>query len=120
MKGWRSAKWRRPYIEERSLPDKVELYLPMESLISEENLRALHEKFGDSVYKLDYNRLSILSSAYLEEYVTNNSLGNQMYQAQMYQAQMYQARMYQAQNLSAQKKRLWYWNIAANGEMHQK
>ena len=44
----------------------------------------------------------------------------QMYQAQMYQARMYQARMYQAQNLSAQKKRLWYWNIAANGEMHQK
>ena len=78
LKGWRSAKWRRPYIEERSLPDKVELYLPMESLISEENLRALHEKFGDSVYKLDYNRLSILSSAYLEEYVTNNSLRNQI------------------------------------------
>ena len=78
LKGWRDAKWRRPYIEERSLPDKVELYLPMESLISEETLHALHEKFGNRIDKLDHNGLSILSSAYIDEFVTNNSLRNQI------------------------------------------
>lgn len=78
LKGWRSAKWRRPYIEERSLPDKVELYLPMESLISDETLHALHDKFGNQIDNLDHNGLSILSSAYVDEFVTNNSLRNQL------------------------------------------
>lgn len=76
LKGWKSAKWRRPYIEERSLPDKVELYLPMESLISEKTLSALHERFGNRINALDYNGLSILASAYMDEYVTNSSLRN--------------------------------------------
>ena len=78
LKGWKSAKWRRPYIEERSLPDKVELYLPMESLISEDTLRVLRMKFGNKIDSLDHNRLSILSSAYIDEYVTNSSLRNQI------------------------------------------
>ncbi len=78
LKGWRSAKWRRPYIEERSLPDKVELYLPMESLISDDTLHALQDKFGNGIDNLDYNRLSILTSAYIDEFVTNNSLRNQL------------------------------------------
>lgn len=78
LKGWRSAKWRRPYIEGRSLPDKVELYLPMESLISDETLRALRDMFGSKIDSLDHNGLSILSSAYIDEYVTNNSLRNQL------------------------------------------
>lgn len=78
LKGWRSAKWRRPYIEERSLPDKVELYLPMESLISDDTLHALQEKFGNLIDNLDHNGLSILSSAYIDEFVTNNSLRNQL------------------------------------------
>lgn len=78
LKGWKSAKWRRPYIEERSLPDKVELYLPMESLISETTLHALREKFGRQIDQLNHNGLSILSTAYSEGYVTNNSLRNQL------------------------------------------
>ncbi|MDE6717011.1 MAG: putative DNA binding domain-containing protein [Muribaculaceae bacterium] len=78
LKGWRSAKWRRPYIEERTLPDKVELYLPMESLISDDTLHALHDKFGNQIENLDHNGLSILSSAYIDEFVTNNSLRNQL------------------------------------------
>lgn len=78
LKGWRSAKWRRPYLEEHSLPDKVELFLPMESLISDETLLALREKFGDRIDNLDYNRMSILSSAYIDEFVTNSSLRNQL------------------------------------------
>ncbi len=78
LKGWKSAKWRRPYIEERSLPDKVELYLPLESLISEESLSALREKFGSIIDSLDHNRLSILSGAYIDEYVTNSSLRAQI------------------------------------------
>lgn len=78
LKGWKCAKWRRPYIEERSLPDKVELYLPMESLISETTFHALREKFGRQIDQLNHNGLSILSTAYLEGYVTNNSLRNQL------------------------------------------
>lgn len=78
LKGWKSAKWRRPYIEERSLPDKVELYLPMESLISEKILQALRNRFGDIIDKLDHNRLSILSDAYINDHVTNSSLRSQI------------------------------------------
>lgn len=78
LKGWKSANWRRPYIEERSLPDKVELYLPMESLISENILIELRLKFGDALDRLDHNKISILSSAYIDEYVTNNSLQTQV------------------------------------------
>ena len=78
LKGWKSAKWRRPYIEERSLPDKVELYLPLESLISEETTAALRKLFGSAVDNLDYNRLSVLTRAYTEDNVTNSSLRNQI------------------------------------------
>lgn len=78
LKGWRNSKWRRPYIEEHSRPDKVVLYLPMESLISRESIHGLREKFGDKIDNLDYNRLSILASAYMEDFVTNTSLRNQV------------------------------------------
>ena len=78
LKGWKSAKWRRPFIEERSQPDKVELYLPMESLISDDTLHALHEKFGNKIDSLDHNKLSILSSAHIYETITNSSLRNQI------------------------------------------
>lgn len=76
LKGWKDARWRRPYIEERSNPEKVELFLPMESLISEERLSILKTLFGERIDDLDYNRLSILASAQSSDHVTNKSLQN--------------------------------------------
>ena len=78
VKGWRYAKWRRPYIEEQSQPDKVVLYLPMESLIPDQIINALREKFGSQIDSLEPNSLLILSSAYEDGCVTNNSLRNQL------------------------------------------
>ena len=76
FKGWRSAKWRQPFIEEHSRPDKVELYLPMESLISDPILNALRENFGQQIDSLAPNEIIILSNAYKEGSVTNISLRN--------------------------------------------
>ena len=78
MKGWKSAKWRRPYIEERLSPDTVELFLPLESLFSEETLSAIRAIFGEKIDNLDHNRLFILTVAYKDKGVTNKSLRNQL------------------------------------------
>lgn len=76
FKGWRSAKWRQPFIEEHSRPDNVKLYLPMESLISDPILNALRENFGQQIDSLAPNEIIILSNAYKEGSVTNISLRN--------------------------------------------
>ena len=59
FKGWRSAKWRQPFIEEHSRPDNVKLYLPMESLISDPILNALRENFGQQIDSLAPNEIII-------------------------------------------------------------
>lgn len=74
MKGWKFANWRRPTIEEMVHPDKVELFLPFESIISEEVLRILAERFGPKVKDIEPEKLLILSNIVVEKRINNQSL----------------------------------------------
>ncbi len=76
MEGWKYAKWRRPYISEKSHPDVVELYLPLESLVSDTTITELKNIFGESVVGLPHNEIIILSMAVSDEDVSNASLQN--------------------------------------------
>lgn len=75
MQGWKDANWRRPYIEETGKPDKVELFLPMESLISDEVVAELKSVFGEKIESLSHNVLTTLAFA-----VENDEFSNGMLQ----------------------------------------
>ena len=74
MQGWKEANWRRPYIEETGKPDKVELFLPMESLISDDVVAELNNIFGDKVESLSHNILPTLTFAVETEELSNGML----------------------------------------------
>ena len=50
--GWRAQHWRLPIIREKVQPDRVNVVLPMVSLLPEESLQRLRSRFG-----LKFNRL---------------------------------------------------------------
>lgn len=79
MKGWKFANWRRPNIEETVHPDKVELFLPLESIISNAVLRILENQFGPKVKDLEPEKLLILSNIVVERRVSNQSLQSLLY-----------------------------------------
>ncbi len=76
LEGWKYAKWRRPYINEKSHPDVVELYLPLESLVSDSTIAELKSIFGNNIIELPHNEIIILSMATTEDEVSNASLQN--------------------------------------------
>ncbi len=76
IEGWKFAKWRRPYICEKSHPDTVELFLPLESLFSEDTISELKHIFGESIISIPHNELIILATALTEGTVSNSSLQN--------------------------------------------
>ena len=73
--GWREANWRKPIISEKQRPDKVELLMPLESLLSEQTKASLVELFGENkLNELDHNELNVLALAITTGKVTNESL----------------------------------------------
>lgn len=73
--GWREANWRKPIISEKQRPDKVELLMPLESLLSEQTKASLVKLFGDNkLNELDHNELNVLALAITTGKVTNESL----------------------------------------------
>ncbi len=76
LEGWKYAKWRRPYINEKSHPDVVELYLPLESLVSDSTIAELKSIFGNNITELPHNEIIIISMATTEDEVSNASLQN--------------------------------------------
>ncbi len=72
--GWEDLKWKRPYIEERSRPNKVVLTLSMESLLDKAILEDLEKRFGGGIKTLSQNKLVTLALAYSEEEITNERL----------------------------------------------
>lgn len=74
LEGWKFAKWRRPYISEKSHPDVIELYLPLESLFSDTTLDGLKQIFGEQITDISHNELIILAMALSENVVSNSSL----------------------------------------------
>ena len=70
--GWRSQHWRDPRIEERDRPSRVHLELPMVSLMPDEVLHDLNQRFGAGrVERLAEPEVQALVTAYLESQVTN-------------------------------------------------
>ena len=72
--GWEELKWKRPYIMEKSRPNKVVLTMSMESLLDESVLEALEKRFGEKVKTLSQDQMVTLALAYSEEEITNERL----------------------------------------------
>ena len=63
MHGWKNENLRTPYIVESGRPDTVELFLPLESMLSDEVKKELEDLFGEEVLDLDRSMLTILALA---------------------------------------------------------
>ena len=72
--GWEKQNWKRPYISERSRPNKVILTMSMESLFDENIKNALRQLLGERVENLPKLQMTVLSLAYSEEEITNERL----------------------------------------------
>ena len=72
--GWEKQNWKRPYIVERSRPNKVILTMSMESLLDENVKNGLIRLFGERVEQLPRPQLMALAMAYSEEEITNERL----------------------------------------------
>jgi predicted HTH transcriptional regulator len=55
MKGWSTTNWRRPYLNETAMPDRVELFLPMSTLVADAAPNSGDSSRGDSC---DSNKLN--------------------------------------------------------------
>lgn len=74
MEGWRRNNWKTPFIFERTRPDKVEIWLSMQSLIQPEVLDELNNRLGIEAQKLSAQEQTVLALALTEENVTNERL----------------------------------------------
>lgn len=75
QKGWKDANWRRPYIIEKTQPDKVELVMPLESLMNNETELELNKRFGHSILSnLTHYELTALALTLEMGWITNESL----------------------------------------------
>ena len=69
--GWRSQHWRSPIVNERMKPDRVLWTLPMMSLIPDESLARLKQRFGTKFERFTPLEVQALVTADLENGVDN-------------------------------------------------
>ena len=74
LKGWDSIGWMRPYISERSRPNKVELLMPLESLIDERISQELQRLLGNRFDSLNKYEKIVLALALTENKVNHERL----------------------------------------------
>ena len=74
IEGWRRNNWKTPFIFERTRPDKVELWLSMQSLIQPEVLDELNNRLGIETQNFSPQVQTVLALALTEENVTNERL----------------------------------------------
>ncbi|MFC1451935.1 RNA-binding domain-containing protein [Verrucomicrobiota bacterium] len=72
--GWQWARWRSPRIEEQVQPDRVRVWMPKVSLLPEDALQRLRERFGARFDPLAPLQQQILATAELEGYVSNGRM----------------------------------------------
>jgi DNA-binding MarR family transcriptional regulator len=73
--GWRTRHWRPPLIRTQTQPDRVEMTLPMVSLIPESAISALDQRFGKAmVAGLAADALQALATIEIEGSTTNTRL----------------------------------------------
>jgi len=73
LHGWKDENFRLPYIVETERPDKVELTLPLESVMSDRVKTELIKYFGKDVLNIDHTSLMILALSASED-ITNEKL----------------------------------------------
>ncbi|MGY6273921.1 RNA-binding domain-containing protein [Methylomonas sp. MgM2] len=73
-KGWASQHWRSPMVREQVQPDRVEWRLPTVSLIPDDSLTRLQERFGDTWRKFSKEEVQALVTADIEGDVDNARL----------------------------------------------
>ena len=74
LKGWSSIGWMQPYISEKSQPNKVELLMPLESLMDERVLHELRRLFGDKFAGLNKHERMVLALSLTENKVNHERL----------------------------------------------
>ncbi len=72
--GWRSQHWRSPLIRTQNQPDRIELTLPLVSLLQPETIEHLKTQFGNVVEALTATELQALTIAKEEGLVSNPRL----------------------------------------------
>jgi len=73
MTGWPTPLWRRPFVELESQPDRVKLTLPMFSIIPDDVLGELEDRF-ENLKELTPDELTVLSFASIEGTISNQRL----------------------------------------------
>lgn len=68
---WRARHWRGPTLRTQMQPDRIELTLPLFSLLQPETLEDLRRQFGSAVESLDPDELQALAIAKEEGLVSN-------------------------------------------------
>ena len=74
LKGWETLNWKRPYPIEKSQPNKVELIMPLESLLDNRVLIRLDQIFGNRIDGINSNERMALSMALTEGVINNERL----------------------------------------------
>ena len=74
MKGWETLNWKRPYPIEKAQPNKVELIMPLESLLDEKVLAELDRTFGDKIKNREQADIMTLSIALTENVINNERI----------------------------------------------
>jgi ATP-dependent DNA helicase RecG len=73
-RGWQSQHWRAPRYQERVEPTRVNLTMPMVSLMPEDVLRDLRERFGEAFERMSQLEVQILVTAWSEDEVSNSRM----------------------------------------------
>lgn len=71
MNAWEGAHWRKPLINVLPRPDRVELCLSMEQLLPQKSINKLISVFGEEITHLYGDGLIALTTAEMEECVSN-------------------------------------------------
>lgn len=74
LQGWQDNNWKRPYLNIVCKPDKIELYLFLESLLPDAHKKKLYEIFGSGCQKWEPDKYMIMATACTENEISNESL----------------------------------------------
>ena len=73
LTGWNDAHWRRPFVQQQQKPDRVELTMPLFSVLPEDMTTQLNDIFED-ISNLTSDELTVLYYCLVEGSVTNHRL----------------------------------------------
>lgn len=74
LKGWEKQYWKKPSLSFKYQPDKVELSMSIESLLSNDIRMGLIKLFGEKINGLDYQALITLATAYSQSEISNETI----------------------------------------------